>query len=84
MLELEILRRYGVSKQVIATLEPHRDDHGLWRVKFSGPGAPSVAMDVGGSVKLAVELREGGMTDLADRLDAVIATTKRFAAGRQY
>src|SRR6266404_7300295 len=30
------LSRYGVSSQITSTIEPYRDDHGLWRVKFGG------------------------------------------------
>jgi hypothetical protein len=30
------LSRYGVSSQITSTLEPYRDDHGLWRVKLIG------------------------------------------------
>jgi len=40
-------------------------------------------MDVGGASKLSIELRNVADADLADRLDAVITTAKRYAAGRQ-
>jgi len=79
----DILSRYGVSSQITSTIEPHRDDDGQWRIKFSGSGAPSVLMDVGGASKLSIELRNVADADLADRLDAVITTAKRYAAGRQ-
>jgi hypothetical protein len=78
-----ILSRYGISSAVTSTIDPHRDDWGQWRVKFSGPGAPSVLMDIGGASRLAAELRHNAEVTLADRLDAVVATTRRYARGRQ-
>ena len=80
----EILSRYGVSSPITSTIEPHRDDQGQWRVKFSGAGAPSVLMDIGGATKLASELHELADIALADRLNAVITTATRYARGRQY
>jgi hypothetical protein len=80
----EILSRYGVSSLITSTIEPHRDDQSQWRVKFSGSGAPSVLMDIGGASRLAAELREIAEIALADRLDEAIATTRRYAAGLQF
>ena len=47
----DVLARYGVSNRTISSIEPHRDDHGLWRIKFGGPG------DIG-SVNAAVRVED--------------------------
>jgi hypothetical protein len=80
----EILSRYGVSSRITSTIEPHRGKQGQWRIKFSGAGAPCVLMDIGGASRLAIELRQIAETDLADRLDEVLAITRGYARRPQF
>jgi hypothetical protein len=74
----DVLARYGVSNRTISSIEPHRDDHGLWRIKFGGPGDPAIMMDIGGAAKLAVELRPID-EDWAKKLEAAVSTARRYA-----
>ncbi len=75
-----VLSRYGISSRIAANIEPHRDDQGIWRIKFSAPGDPAgVAVDLGGASKLAAELRNISELTLAERIDDAVSKAKRYA-----
>jgi hypothetical protein len=75
-----VLSRYGIPGRITASIEPHRDDQGVWGVKFSAPGDPAgVSIDVGGASKLAAELRGIAELALAQRIDAAVSKAQRYA-----
>ena len=74
----DILERYGVFSRTVPNVEPHRDDFGLWRIKFSAPGDPASMMDIGGAVKLATELHAVDK-DFAEKLEAAVSTARGYA-----
>ena len=79
-----VLSRYGVSSRITVNIEPHRDEQGVWRIKFSAPGDPAgVAVDLGGASRLAAELRNISELDLAARIDDAVAKAKRYARSPQ-
>ena len=76
----QLLSRHGVSSRNTVNIEPHRDDQGVWRIKFSAPGDPTgVLVDCGSASRLAAELRLISEVALAERIDAAVANAKRFA-----
>jgi hypothetical protein len=76
----QVLSRYGVSSRMTASIEPHRDDQGIWRIKFSAPGHPAgVSVDVADASKLAADLRGISEMALAERIDSAVAQAKRYA-----
>ena len=75
-----VLSRYGISSRITASIEPHRNDQGIWGIKFSAPGDPAgVSIDLGGASKLAAELRGIAETTLAKRIDDAVSKAKRYA-----
>ena len=76
----QVLSRYGLSSRITASIEPHRDDEGIWGIKFSAPGNPvGVSVDLGGASRLAAELRGISEIPLAERIDAAVAKARSFA-----
>jgi hypothetical protein len=76
----QVLSRYGISSRILAHIEPHRDDQGTWRIKFSAPGNPAgVSVDLAGASKLTAELRGISEMALAERIDAAVSKAKSFA-----
>ncbi len=75
-----VLSRYGISSRITASIEPHRNDQGIWGIKFSAPGDPAgVSIDLGGASKLAAELRGIAEAPLAERIDDAVSRAKRYA-----
>jgi hypothetical protein len=75
-----VLSRYGLLGRITASIEPHRNDQGIWGIKFSAPGDPAgVSIDLGGASKLAAELRGIAETTLAKRIDDAVSKAKRYS-----
>jgi len=75
-----VLSRYGLFGRITASIEPHRNDQGIWGIKFSAPGDPAgVSIDLGGASKLAAELRGMSEIALAERIDDAVSRAKRYA-----
>jgi hypothetical protein len=75
-----VLSRYGISSRITASIEPHRNDQGIWGIKFNAPGDPAgVSIDLGGASKLAAELRGIAEAPLAERIDDAVSRAKRYA-----
>lgn len=74
----DILARHGVFSHTVPDIEPHRDDFGLCRIKFTAPGDPAAMMDIGGAAKLAVELHAVDK-EFAEKLEAEILKAKGYA-----
>jgi len=76
----QVLSRYGISNRILVSIEPHRDDQGMWRIKFSAPGNPAgVSMNISGASRLAAELKGISEIALAERIDAAVSMAKTFA-----
>ena len=75
-----VLSRYGLFGRITASIEPHRNDQGIWGIKFSAAGDPAgVSIDLGGASKLAAELRGISESALAKRIDDAVSRAKRYA-----
>jgi hypothetical protein len=75
----QVLSRYGVPSRLLATIEPHRDHQGIWRIKFGAPGNPAgVSLDLDGASKLARELRGISEMILAERIDTAVLRARIF------
>lgn len=57
--------------RTVPDVEPHRDDFGLWRIKFTAPGDAAAMMDIGGASKLAAELYPVDK-EFAEKLEEVV------------
>jgi len=81
-LVLVVLPLTGIRNLVVGflfSIEPHRDDQGMWRIKFSAPGNPAgVSMNIGGASRLAAELKGISEIALAERIDAAVSMAKTF------
>ncbi|WP_342711433.1 hypothetical protein AAFG13_06070 [Bradyrhizobium sp. B124] len=64
-----VLASRGIIDHPALAVRSVRPDDGLWRVAINGPGNPLTAIDVGGAVKLAQELRAIGEMDLASAIE---------------
>jgi hypothetical protein len=68
MTRSEILASYGIVDHPNLIIEALKPD-ALWRVRISGEGNPlTAAIDAGGALKLANELRKVGEEKLANRI----------------
>jgi hypothetical protein len=75
-----VLRKHGIASMDIETIEPHRSDaDGLWYVRTSCPGDPTVLITVGNAANLVTHLRHAHMMDLADRFQQGTDRARRFA-----
>jgi hypothetical protein len=75
-----VLRQHGIANTDIETIEPHRSDaDGLWYVKVSCPGDPTVLITVGNAANLVTHLRHAHVQDLADRFQEQAERARRFA-----
>jgi len=76
----QVLSRHGVPPRLVANIEPHRDDQGVWRIKFTAPGNPAgVTVDVDGASKIAAELRSISELAIAERIGAAVSKARNFA-----
>ena len=75
----DILKRSGLPNRDAFETEPHRDDFGILRIKFSSPGDPAQLFSLGSASRLADEIR-GVDRRFAERIDACVEQARRDAA----
>jgi hypothetical protein len=74
-----VLKQFGVASTQFS-VEPHRlDVSGLWHLKITAEGNPTLMMDIGGATKLAIVLRDAGADDMANDLERQIEKARRYA-----
>ena len=73
-----VLKRFSLRDRTAFEFEPHRDDHGIWRIKVSHEGDPAILMGQGHATSLADEIRSVD-GHLAERIDACLEKARRYS-----
>jgi hypothetical protein len=74
-----LLFENGLPDLPVLLIEPHRNQDGVWRVKFSFETAEPLSMSAEQALMLASGLHGIGETDLADELDTAIQRASHYA-----
>jgi hypothetical protein len=74
-----VLKQFGVRSTQFS-VEPHRHEvSGIWHLKITSEGNPTVLMDIGGAAKLSIVLRTVGADDMANDFERQIDKARRYA-----
>ncbi len=73
-----VLKRFGLPDRSAFEIEPHRDDQGIWRIKFSHEGDPAILMSQGHATRLADEIRSVNH-HLAKQIETCLEKAKRYS-----
>lgn len=73
-----ILERSGLPDRADFEIEPHRDDLGMWRVKITSDGDPTILFSIGSATRLADEIRKVD-PELAAKIDANVEKARQRA-----
>ena len=73
-----LLSDNGLSELAPSLVEPHRNQRGLWRIKFNYEDSEALSMETDQAATLAGHLRHLGETDLADEVEGAVAQAKRY------
>jgi hypothetical protein len=76
----EILIENGLPDRPMLLIEPHRNNKGVWRIKFSYEGAEPLSMAVGQASIMASGLRNIGEIELAEEIELASRSAARFSA----
>jgi hypothetical protein len=64
-----LLLNNGLPNQPILLVEPHRNYHGIWRIKFSYDNLEPLSMDAQQASALAISLHQMGEDELAREIE---------------
>lgn len=73
-----LLDKFGLPDRTAFEFEPHRDDHGIWLIKFSHEGNPVTHMGQGHASHLADAIRSVDH-HLAEQIDACLDKARRYS-----
>jgi hypothetical protein len=59
-------------------IEPHRNNFGIWRIKFSYDDREPLSMNAEQASKLAVSLHQMGQDEMACEIDAAVGRAKHY------
>jgi len=74
----ELLLDNGLPEEQILLIEPHRNDGGIWRIKFCYDHLEALSMNTAQASKLAVELHRIGQHDIASEIDEAVGRAKHY------
>jgi hypothetical protein len=70
----------GLPNQPILLVEPHRNYHGIWRIKFSYDDFEPLSMDAQQASELAISLHQMGEDELACEIDEAVGRATHYEA----
>jgi hypothetical protein len=68
----------GLPDQPILLIEPHRNNFGVWRIKFSYDDGEPLSMNADQATKLAVTLHQMGQDELASEIDEALGRARHY------
>jgi len=75
-----VLFENGLPNLPISLIEPHRNQQGVWRVKFSYESNEPLSMERGQASNLVLRLQELGEADLAGEIDDAVQRAQRYTS----
>jgi hypothetical protein len=75
-----LLQNNGLPNQPILLVEPHRSNHGIWRIKFSYDDFEPLSMDAQQASELARSLHRVGEEELACEIDEAVGRATHYEA----
>jgi hypothetical protein len=73
-----LLLNNGLLNQPILLVEPHRNHHGIWRIKFSYDDFEPLSMDAQQAAQLAISLHQIGEDELAGEIDEAVGRATHY------
>jgi hypothetical protein len=73
-----LLLNNGLLDQPISLIEPHRNRHGAWRIKFSYDDFEPLSMDAQQASQLAISLHQIGEDELAGEIDEAVGRATHY------
>jgi hypothetical protein len=73
-----LLSDNGLSEQAPTLIEPHRNQRGLWRIKFNYEDSEALSIDTTQARMLATHLRHIDQIELADELEGAVQQAERY------
>ena len=70
----------GLPDQPILLIEPHRNNLGIWRIKFSYDDVEPLSMNAEQASEMAVRLHQVGQDELACEIEAAVGRAKHYDA----
>jgi hypothetical protein len=74
----KLLLDNGLPDQPILLIEPHRNQFGVWRIKFSYDDGEPLSMSGDQAKKLAATLGQIGQTELASEIDEAVRRARHY------
>jgi hypothetical protein len=75
-----LLFQNGLPDLPVVLIEPHRNQGGIWRIKFSYETDQPLSMSAEQASSLAIDLHQMGENELADEIDDAVRNATRYSA----
>jgi hypothetical protein len=69
----------GLPNLPVLLIEPHRNRHGAWRIKFCYDNAEPLSMNAQQASAMAIKLRQIDQEDLACEIDEAVKRAIHYA-----
>jgi hypothetical protein len=81
MLKLSaLLSNNGLPDRPILLIEPHRNNFGIWRIKFSYYDGEPLSMNADHESNIALRLHHMGEDEMACEIDEAVGRAKHYEA----
>ena len=70
----------GLPDLPVLLIEPHRNHHGVWRIKFCYDNAEPLSMNAEQASKMAIKLHQIDQEDLACEIDEAVRRAIHYAS----
>jgi hypothetical protein len=70
----------GLPNLPVLLIEPHRNHHGIWRIKFCYDKVESLSMNAQQASAMAVKLRQIDQEELACEIDEAVRRAIHYAS----
>jgi hypothetical protein len=70
----------GLPNLTILLIEPHRDRHGIWRIKFCYDRVEPLSMNAQQASAMAIKLRQIDQEELACEIDEAVRRGIHYAS----
>jgi hypothetical protein len=75
-----LLFENGLPDLPVLLIEPHRNQHGIWRIKFCYDDAEPLSMNAEQASEMAIKLRQIDQQDLACEIDEAVSRAIHYAS----
>jgi hypothetical protein len=75
-----LLFQNGLPDLPVVLIEPHRNQGGIWRIKFSYDTDQPLSMSAGQASSLATDLHQMGENALANEIEDAVRSATRYSS----